>query len=29
MISAHKFIQKFWKLHNDICNYSSDESALN
>ena len=27
MISAHKFIQKFWKLHNDIRNYSSDESS--
>ena len=23
MISAHKFIQKFWKLHKDICSYSS------
>ena len=26
MISAHKFIQKFWKLHNDICDYSSKEA---
>jgi len=26
MMSAHKFIQKFWKLHNDICNYNSTET---
>ena len=28
MISAHKFIQKFWKLHNDICNYNSKETHI-
>ena len=26
MISAHKFIQKFWKLHREICNYTSKDS---
>ena len=28
MMSAHKFIQKFWKLHNDICNYNSSETNI-
>ena len=28
MISAHKFIQKFWKLHNDIRNYNATETNI-
>ena len=28
MISAHKFIQKFWKLHNDIRNYKATETNI-